>query len=183
MKNHEAMKSFVGYTLVFATVVALTACGGKGDKGAADDTETLDLTDYTPGHAVQMSDKIDSLALNADDLSPEDAVNVLLAYVEIEQFADNESATKKKRETMRKFTDVYDIVMGNHGNDFRAAIDKARRSTDVDLTTIASAYRERLADYDEGAGIESAPVVQKEKIDTVTADSAFAHVVEPETAL
>lgn len=165
------MKLLIGYSIVVASAVALVACGGKKENGAVENAETIDLTEYTPGHAVQMSDKIDSLALNADDLSPEDAVNVLLAYVEIERDESNANKTKVKRETMRKFADVYDIVMGNYGNEFRAAIDKARRTTELDLSAIVTDYRERLAEYDEGAGIETAPISQKEKADSVIADS------------
>lgn len=165
------MKLLIGYSIVVASAVALVACGGKKENGAVENAETIDLTEYTPGHAVQMSDKIDSLALNADDLSPDDAVNVLLAYVEIERDESNANKAKVKRETMRKFADVYDIVMGNYGNEFRAAIDKARRTTELDLSAIAADYRERLSDYDEGAGIESAPAAQKEKADTTVSDS------------
>lgn len=165
------MKLLIGYGIVVASAVVLAACGGKKESGAVENAETIDLTDYTPGHAVQMWDKIDSLALNADDLSPEDAVNVLLAYVEIERDESNANKAKVKRETMRKFVDVYDIVMGNYGNDFRGAIDKARRATDLDLSTIAADYRGRLSEYDEGAGIESAPAVEKEKSDTTVSDS------------
>lgn len=82
---------------------------------------------------------------------------------------------------MRKYVDVYDIAISNHGNDMRAAISRNTSTTGIDLTIIAGEFRDKLHGIDEGSGVEAAPVEQPDsarqtKSDSITtSDSADTH--------
>lgn len=148
------MRHTYAYAIAVAITLSLAACGSKNtDSSATTEVTDIDVTEFTNGHASEHSAEIDSLALNADELTADEGARVLIGYYEMAKESSEAGRQKTTMETMRKFVDVYDIVLGNHGNDFRNAIAKLRSI--VDLAATATEYRERLADYDSGAGVES----------------------------
>lgn len=150
---------------IFVAAIALTACGRSAEKEqtvvpANTDTvvtEQVKVDQMLNGGAAKMSETIDNLALNADDLEPREAVAVLVGYLEIEKEAQAAHKHKAALETIRKFVDVYDIVISNHGDKMRDAIRRNASSTGIDLTAVASQFRNRLHGVDEGSGTEAAP--------------------------
>ena len=164
--------------IISAVAVAFASCGGSSkettvtvDTVAAGEVEVNQMLN---GGAVKMSETIDNLALNADDLEPREAVAVLVGYLEIEKNAQEANKRKLVLETMRKFVDVYDIVMLNHGNDMRSAISRNASATGIDLSVIAGEFRDRLHGVDEGSGIEAAPVA---KPDSAVSTDSVATVI------
>ncbi len=116
---------------------------------------------------------LDSLALNADDLTPQQAVNLLMGYVELQR---STTSTRAKVVTMRKFVDVYDIVMNNYGDKFRAQIRDAAGKDNINLKEVSLEYREKLSGYDEASGIIIEPAAPK---DSTAAVEDSASVSEP----
>lgn len=164
---------------IFVAVTALTACGRSAEKEttvapATTDTvviEEVKVEQMLNGGAAKMSETIDNLALNADDLEPREAVAVLVGYLEIEKEAQASHKHKTVLETIRKFVDVYDIVFSNHGDKMRDAIRRNASSTGIDLTAVASQFRNRLHGVDEGSGTEAAPAVATDSTSTEPTDT------------
>lgn len=171
-------------------ILALTAIGcNSSDKNATEITEDIstsqEVVDYTDhGHAPRSTMHIDSLANEADFLSPGEGVGVLIAYVEVKSEAEKAGKIKEAYETMRKFVDLYNIVSNNHKNDFKKAVNKALRSTGTDLSALAVEYREKLADYDDASGeIFFTPKTEETPEDSVSTPEAETNHGEtaPET--
>lgn len=158
--------------LVFTIILIAAGCGKKSDNVTVDVTDAevdMEIVDYEHGMSKLTPKQLDSLAVNAiDELQPGQAVGVLMYYSDIV----NDSRGSKRWETMRKYRDVYDIVLGNYGSDFRAAVDKARSEKGVDLAQIYDAYAGRLTDYDDGSGIVSTDEAKPDSA-KVAADSTM----------
>ena len=165
---------------IFVAAITLGACGRSVEKkqivttvvDTVTTTQEVDVNQMLNGGASKMSETIDNLALNADDLEPREAVAVLVGYLEIEKEAQSSHKHKVVLETIRKFVDVYDIVISNHGDKMRDAIRRNASSTGIDLTTVASQFRNRLHGVDEGSGTEAAPAAPA---DSAVTDSPDEH--------
>lgn len=148
----------------------MVSCSCSRNDKPTDTSATITLDDESPELAHAPSSVLDSLALNADDLTPAQAVNLLLGYVDIQK---NATSFRTKIITMRKFVDVYDIVMNNYGDEFRSVIRKAAdRDNGVDLKEISLEFRDKLANYEEGSGTEYSTTAPKDS--TATNDSIAA---------
>lgn len=143
----------IGAAIVAAMVIS---CSGKKDKSLADD-EIIALEQQLNDNAQSQSmiDHIDSLALMADDLTPSEAVKVLVTYMHVVKTATEAGKERVQLETMRKFVDVYDIVMGEHKSDMTDAFEAfARRNPNYNIIATASEYRENLRNYADGSAVE-----------------------------
>lgn len=138
-----SLLSFVGLSL------ALPGCGRGGSSKGSDNLDEIEsIVNHTDGRSVTEAN-VDSLALMADDLTPIEAAQVLATYTDM---IGKMSARSKKLETMRKFVDVYDIVMTVNGSDMRQMFENvAQRWPQYDPAARAKEYREQLADYADGS--------------------------------
>lgn len=153
---------------------AAISCGGSSKKTESQTdtvaTPTIDVDEMLNGGANKMTESLDNRALFADDLEPQEAVAVLVGYLEIEKDAKTARRTRKELETMRKFVDVYDIAISNHGDKMRSAISQYASAKGVDLSVVAGEFRDRLRGVDEGSGFEA---TQVSKPDSASTDSAI----------
>lgn len=162
---------------IAALLLSATACGKSETKSTDNTTEsTLDsdaIIEAVQQHdRKQLSQAIDDMALNADDLSPKQAVSVLIGYYEIQTQYAAEHRTKQSLETMRNFVDVYDIVMSNHGNDFKKALSSTSQVfPDVDFTQVYQTYVDKLSGYEGGTPSPEALATDTAGMPTTPADS------------
>lgn len=152
-------------TILAAAMWLFSGCSSKSDSQETSATETISTEETSLLHAP--ASVLDSMALNADDLTPQQAVNLLTGYVEIYR---NSSSAKTKAVTMRKFVDVYDILISNYGDEFRNAVSRAANE-ETNLRDISQDFRTKLAGYDEASGqVYDAPV-QKDTTQQAEADT------------
>lgn len=168
--------------LALLAILLCVACGGKSDKEHpapdAADLEAAELQNtrlaraLTEGHVETASAMADSMSLFVDDLTPDQTVQVLMAFLTVHNEAVAKKDTRRDLETLRKYVDVYDIALSVNPSDTRAAFDKARRvNPAVDLDSLATSFRERLTQYDaihDGSLTTTEPT----DIETVTVDTA-----------
>ncbi|MDE6377994.1 MAG: hypothetical protein K2K72_04535, partial [Duncaniella sp.] len=97
-------------------------------------------------HASQMAD---SMSLFVDDFTPEQTVQVLMAFLQVHNDAVANKQSRRDLETLRKYIDVYDIALSVNPKDTRKAFDKARKlNPSVDFDSLARVFRDRLTQYD-----------------------------------
>ncbi|MDE6100233.1 MAG: hypothetical protein K2G01_04245, partial [Paramuribaculum sp.] len=135
------------------SAVIFAACSGGKTESTANSVEAIDVTQFTGSNAVASSATIDSMALEADFLTPEQGVSVLVGLSEIVKTEEAKAKGGVKLEYMRKYLDTYDILSGR-GDEFKSAIENARRSTGVDLPAICSRYADILSDETGGGAVE-----------------------------
>lgn len=172
--------------LALLTILLCVACGGKSDKEhpapEAADLEAAELQNtrlaraLTEGHVETASAMADSMSLFVDDLTPDQTVQVLMAFLTVHNEAVARKDTRRDLETLRKYVDVYDIALSVNPSDTRAAFDKARRvNPAVDLDSLATSFRERLTQYD---AIHDGSLTTTEPADTETATADTADTAE-----
>lgn len=159
----------------------MTGCGSKGGGEAAGTAESIDEQNtqlaeaLNVGNISQAAAMADSMSLFVDDFTPEQTVQVLMAFLSVH----NEAAAAKERrrdlETIRKYIDVYDIALSVNPDDTRAAFAKAKRiNPEVDFDSIAVMFRERLAQYD--AIQDGSLVAPEQEADTAATDSVAEEI-------
>ena len=172
--------------LALLAILLCVACGGKSDKEhpapAAADLEAAELQNtrlaraLTEGHVETASAMADSMSLFVDDLTPDQTVQVLMAFLTVHNEAVARKDTRRDLETLRKYVDVYDIALSVNPSDTRAAFDKARKvNPAVDLDSLATSFRERLTQYD---AIHDGSLTTTEPADTETVTVDTANTVE-----
>ncbi len=172
--------------LALLAILLCVACGGKSDKEHpapdAADLEAAELQNtrlaraLTEGHVETASAMADSMSLFVDDLTPDQTVQVLMAFLTVHNEAVARKDTRRDLETLRKYVDVYDIALSVNPSDTRAAFDKARRvNPAVDLDSLATTFRERLTQYD---AIHDGSLTTTEPADTETVTVDTANTVE-----
>ena len=138
--------------MVMMMVMALTSCGGKRsdettvivERKNSQLTDALRSRDYSTASSLA-----DSMALYVDDLTPDEAVTVLMAFLEAHNINADNGRESDDLETLRKYVDVYDIATGNNPNDMRAAFSRARSiNPELDFEKAAGDFRRLLAEYD-----------------------------------
>lgn len=153
--------------LCAAVCCCAAGCSSKSDSGnPAAATEPV-MEEAEVLHAS--ASVLDSMALNADDLTPRRAVSLLNGYVEIYR---NSGSSRSKAVTMRKFVDVYDILISNYGDEFRNAVSSAA-SEETNLRELYQEFRGKLAGYDEASGMVAEPSVPKDSTATEPVDSTI----------
>ncbi|MDE7025336.1 MAG: hypothetical protein K2O88_05580 [Paramuribaculum sp.] len=158
--------SFVSSILSLAICIAICGCTDKSENNSIPAPETITIEESTLSHAP--ASVLDSMALNADDLNPQQAIDLLTGYVQIYR---NSSSNRTKAVTMRKFVDVYDILISNYGDDFRNAVSQAANE-ETNLRDISQEFRSKLSGYDEASGMVYEPVTPKDTA-TSTTDSTI----------
>lgn len=172
--------------LALLAILLCVACGGKSDKEHpapdAADLEAAELQNtrlaraLTEGHVETASAMADSMSLFVDDLTPDQTVQVLMAFLTVHNEAVARKDTRRDLETLRKYVDVYDIALSVNPSDTRAAFDKARKENPaVDLDSLATSFRERLTQYD---AIHDGSLTTTEPTDTETVTVDTANTVE-----
>ncbi|MCM1348386.1 MAG: hypothetical protein NC338_03160 [Firmicutes bacterium] len=184
------MKQFK-IVLLSALVLSLASCsGGKTSSGSADGNGA-DYASFMGQNALASAATIDSLALEADFLTPQQGVSVLVGLSEIARNEQGPSGSGKRLEYMRKYLDTYDILM-DRGDEFKEAIAGATASAHVNLSEIADKYRDILNEEADGSSIEDeadggttsvAPVAKTDSASTAAAvpaeDAPKATPAEP----
>jgi len=167
--------------LLLAVVGAVTAaCGGKTEKADPEADQALLRTNeennsrlavaLNGGQLGEASAMADSMALMVDDLTPEQTVQVLTAFLTIHNEAVKAKETRKDLETLRKYVDVYDIALSVNPSDTRAAFARAHKvNPAVNFDSVAASFRERLTQYD---AIHDGSLNSAEPADTAAADTA-----------
>jgi len=162
----------------------VAACGSKAGSESETVVETVDEQNtqlaeaLNVGNIKQASAMADSMSLFVDDFTPEQTVQVLMAFLSVHNDAVASKERRRDLETIRKYIDVYDIALSVNPKDTRAAFEKARRiNPEVDFDSIAVMFRERLAQYD---AIQDGSLVAPEP---QAADSAAADSVKEEIPL
>lgn len=168
MRYYTIMSVVAGAVIMSLSV----ACGGQKEH-----TTVITVVDTPQSEAeevvetsVPRTDResarkaADRLALNADDLTADQGVSVLLGFYDMHREYSAENKYKSDMETMRKFVDVYDIVNSNHGQEFKKALKSTRQVyPDVDFTEVYREFVDKLSQYD---GYELSDRVQPVRTDT-----------------
>ncbi len=169
------MKNILPVLAACLIVACAAACGKKNTESEKPvevvEQQNTQLADaLSAGNLGTASELADSMSLYVDDLTPEETVAVLVAFMEVHNKAVKEKHRQRDLETLRKFVDVYDIAVGINPRDMKAAFEKARQlNPAVNIDSIAEDFRNRLTEYDAIRGGElTAPA----KTDSVAADSA-----------
>lgn len=168
--------------LVVFGAVAMTACSGKSSNGATSIVSDSDIESFTGGNAIAASATIDSLALEADFLTPRQAVSVLIGLNEIVKAEQEKGKSGRRLEYMRKYIDTYDIL-SDRGEEFSDAFDEVKLRHHIDFAAICKSYRDILSDEADGSTVEDgagaltdeAPAAQKAD----TAKTAPVELPEP----
>lgn len=168
------MKKILPIIAFFAIITA--SCGG-GDKKSSEETANVEIQNtqlsdaLSSGNIKAASAMADSMSLFVDDFTPEQTVQVLMAFLTVHNDAVANKEKRRDLETLRKYVDVYDIALSVNPKDTRAAFEKAQRlNPAVNFDSIAMSFREKLTQYDaihDGSLISEEP----EKTDSVAADS------------
>lgn len=153
--------------LCAAVCCCAAGCSSKSDSGNPGAVTEPVMEEAEVLHAS--ASVLDSMALNADDLTPRRAVSLLNGYVEIYR---NSGSSRSKAVTMRKFVDVYDILISNYGDEFRNAVSSAA-SEETNLRELYQEFRGKLAGYDEASGMVAEPSVPKDSAATEPVDSTI----------
>ncbi|MBD5316124.1 MAG: hypothetical protein HDS11_00415 [Bacteroides sp.] len=159
-----------------ALAVAMTSCGGGHKSAEVTDEQTFQLSEAIRAHDYTTASVLaDSMALYVDDLTPDQTVTVLMAFLEVHNRAVEEGRAEDDLETLRKFVDVYDIALSLNPNDMRAAFREAvSRNPELDFEKSYSDFRHALAEYDalqDYGEVEQAPAARPDTTKTTPADS------------
>lgn len=141
-------------------------CSSKSESPESGSGESVAVEEDVVLHAP--ASVLDSMALNADDLTPRQAVGLLNGYVEIYR---SSGSNRTKAVTMRKFVDVYDILIGNYGDEFRNAVSSAAND-ETNLRELYQDFRGKLAGYDEASGAVYEAAAPKDSTVSEPVDSA-----------
>ena len=177
------MKNLLISVLLFIlTALLFVACGGKAetehpapeaaDLEAAEQQNTRLARALTEGRLETASAMADSMSLFVDDLTPDQTVQVLMAFLTVHNEAVAKKDSRRDLETLRKYVDVYDIALSVNPSDTRAAFAKARKvNPSVDFDSLATSFRERLTQYD-AIHDGSLTAAEPQETDSVPTDSA-----------
>lgn len=171
------------YILLLGAVMAAGAvsCGSKGsDKGAMTDEEAREQNSrlaeaLNVGDLRHASAMADSMSLFVDDFTPEQTVQVLMAFLSVHNDAVAHKESRRDLETLRKYIDVYDIALSVNPKDTRSAFEKAKRmNPEVDFDSIATVFREKLSQYD--AVQDGSLVTEEAETDTIATDTIVEEI-------
>lgn len=153
------MKKILSLLVVTATILATAACSRSKDSSDSNidfmDQNTELAQALAAGDIDKASAVADSMSLFVDDFTPEQTVQVLMAFLTVHNDAVAKKQTRRDLETLRKYVDVYDIALSVNPNDTRAIFEKAHRANPaVNFDSIAKDFRARLTNYDAVQGGE-----------------------------
>lgn len=140
----------IHFIFIACLMALLTAsCSSKNESDTVTVSESssdTDPVDFNSGDRMISPKQLDELILNPDDLTSGEAVGALYYLHTLIQKSTNEV---KRDETMRKFVDLYGIVMDINSDNIHTAIRKLQSAKGVDLQSIYEDYRTTLQVGDE----------------------------------
>ena len=150
------MKHILAFIILSVVAVVMPGCGSKSshntDPVVAENVEVQNTQlaeALNTGDLRHASEMADSMSLFVDDLTPEQTVQVLMAFLSVHNEAVAKGDRRLDLETLRKYVDVYDIAVNANPKDTRAAFAKAKKiNPDVDFDAVAKSFREKLSQYD-----------------------------------
>lgn len=185
----SALKPAAVFFSAVAAVMIITSCGKKS-ADSVDDSQIAEIesvvTQSTSGESRNTS-HVDSLALMADYLTPVEAAEVLATYMQIAANARDNNDSNTRLVTMRKFVDVYDIVMAVNSSEMRPMFERLAAQSSFNIPQTATEFRAELSDYADGSAAEDASSAEQKadtaavRIDTIST-AAPAPEVAPENA-
>lgn len=141
--------------VVAAAVIAVALAGCSSNKSDGSEAVNEEMRNshlfeaINAGDMMRTSSIADSLALNVDDITNNESVAVLMAYLEVHNKASQANDRHRDLETLRKYVDVYDLSMQRDRSGMQAAIAQAKQvNPDVDLEALYRQFRAKLAEYD-----------------------------------
>lgn len=147
-------KMFIVLLSVTLLSMGFCSCGGSSKETTAN-TEKVEVQNtqlaeaLSSGNLTAASAMADSMSLFVDDFTPEQTVQVLMAFLSVHNDAVAAKDSRRDLETLRKFIDVYDIALSVNPKDTRAAFQKAMKiNPAVNFDSLATSFRERLTQYD-----------------------------------
>lgn len=154
--------------------VAVSACGGDKSDESESVQEELRNTHLLEAMKVvdipRVTSIADSLALDVDDLSNNESVAVLLAYLVIHNEASRNDDREQDLVTIRKYVDVYDLSMQRDRDGMLAAMQQAREiNPAADFEALYKEFRNRLSEYDalNGQELTTEPSAEEAPTDSV----------------
>ena len=106
------MKHILPLILLAVALTAVTACGSKGDNATAPNAEEVQEQNTQLAEALNVGDlknasaMADSMSLFVDDFTPEQTVQVLMAFLSVHNDAVAKGERRRELETLRKYVDV-----------------------------------------------------------------------------
>lgn len=143
------MKRIILPAAVCVMLIA-ASCSNSKTQSSDSQVETIDVSQFTGSNAVDQAHTIDSLALQADFLSADQSVTVLVGLSEIVKYKQG----NERLEYMRKYLDAYEILT-SRGDEFVQAITSSKSATGIDLPGLFSSYHDVLNnEADDGTAFE-----------------------------
>lgn len=128
------MRYILSLIALVVLMSCMTACGSKtsGEESetvaeSVDEQNTQLAEALNVGNIGRASAMADSMSLFVDDFTPEQTVQVLMAFLSVHNDAVAAKERRRDLETIRKYIDVYDIAVSTNPKDTRAAFAKAKR--------------------------------------------------------
>ncbi len=163
--------------------VAVSACGGDKSDESESVQEELRNTHLLEAMKVvdipRVTSIADSLALDVDDLSNNESVAVLLAYLVIHNEASRNDDREQDLVTIRKYVDVYDLSMQRDRDGMLAAMQQAREiNPAADFEALYKEFRNRLSEYDalNGQELTTEPSAEEAPTDSVAVADSVSSV-------
>lgn len=169
--------------------VAVSACGGDKSDESESVQEELRNTHLLEAMKVvdipRVTSIADSLALDVDDLSNNESVAVLLAYLVIHNEASRNDDREQDLVTIRKYVDVYDLSMQRDRDGMLAAMQQAREiNPAADFEALYKEFRNRLSEYDalNGQELTTEPSAEEAPADSVAVADSVSSVASGASA-
>lgn len=153
---------FLGGSSIFMSSCRKSADDTVVEHPDVDDAD-IDPVDFQHGANAISVQQLDQLILMPDDLTPGQAVGALKMLDD--QIRGSQGA--KRDETMRKFVDLYGIMLDIHGDNMRKAFKRLKERSGVDLETIYGDYSTTLIVGDEAGGGDMEEEMPQAEISTV----------------
>lgn len=176
------MKHILIVIIIAIGTAVIPSCGSKNSEDARPDASDVQEQNTKLAQALNVGDlkhasaMADSMSLFVDDFTPEQTVQVLMAFLSVHNDAVAKHESRRDLETLRKYVDVYDIALSVNPKDTREAFAKAKRlNPAVDFDSIATVFREKLSQYD---AIQDGSLVapDAEPSDTTAIDSVAEEI-------
>ncbi|MCM1292921.1 MAG: hypothetical protein NC111_03490 [Bacteroides sp.] len=155
-------------TLVFSNFSCSSSNSDGSESTANASSKETDPVDYERGPEQITAGQLDQLILSPDDLTPGQAAGALKMLSTI----IGQTSGTPREETMRKFVDLYGIMLDIHGDNMYEAFDKMKRTFGVDIQNLYADYSTTLKVGDDtGAGDPEEAQESEETTITTAGDS------------
>lgn len=173
------MKRTLKALAVVVVAAGVTACSSHKSDESESVQEELRNTHLLDAMKVldipRVTTIADSLALDVDNLSNNESVAVLLAYLVVHNEASRNNDREQDLVTIRKYVDVYDLSMQRDRDGMLSAMQQAREiNPAADFESLYKEFRNRLSEYDalNGQELTAEPAASDaDATDSVAADT------------